>query len=129
MNSSPRIVLDIGAYHLEGLQVALIGAGVGVRQAEGGQQAQPAPAAGEVPILPAAQVVQQGLVIPLHDDAHIAHAGVGHAGEGEVDEPVATAEGERGAGPLAHQLPQAGRGQIRINDAGQFRHFCTSSLV
>ena len=82
-------VLDIAAHVLQRVYDALVLAGAG----EGGQQLEAAALAGHVPLLAGAHVVEQGGVVALHDDAHVAHARVLKVAEGEVDEPVAPAKG------------------------------------
>ena len=72
--------------------------------AEGGQDAQAAVLAAQVPVLAGTYMIQQGLIALVDDQAHVADARVDIAGEHEVDQAVPTAEGQRagiaGAGQL-----------------------------
>ena len=94
-----RNVTHIGGDGVERLDGAGVVAAVIFRQAERRQHTQPAVAAAHVPVLAAADMVEQGLVVALHDDADVAYTGVHHGGEGKVDKTVASAErkGRRGA--------------------------------
>ena len=81
-------------------------------QAERGQDAQTAGFAVEIPGLAAADMVEQGLVIALHDNADVADAGIDHGGEGQVDQAVPAAEGQGSRGAMGNQITQGGVGAI-----------------
>ena len=48
----------------------------------------------QVPLLAGADMVHQGLVVVLRDDADMTDAGIGHIGQGKVDLTVAAAVGQ-----------------------------------
>ena len=75
---------------------------------EGGQHSQTTALTGQIPVLAAAQMIQQRLALLLHDHADVYNAGVDHVGEHEIDHAVAAAKGDRGDGAVAGQLTQMG---------------------
>ena len=91
------------------------------------QQVQPAAAARQVPRLAAAEVVEQGLIVPLHDDADAVHARVRERRERKVDQPVAPAKRQRCVRAVARQVPEPRGAVICVNDAVYFAHACTSA--
>ena len=93
---------------------------------EGGQQAQAAVHTAQVPVLAGAQVVQQALVVAVQDHAHVGDAGVDHAAEDEVDNAVASREGDGGGDPVEGQFPQVVVFFIREDDSMQAFHLDTS---
>ena len=90
--------------------------------AEGRQKAQSAALAAHVPLLAAADVVEQRLVVLLHDDAHVAHAGVLQRGERKVYEPIASRKGQRRRGAARDQLVEPGLSAVRKNQSVKIDH-------
>ena len=72
--------------------------------AEGRQDEQALSLAGEIPRLAGAEVVHQGLIVVLGDNADLVDAGVDHIGKRKIDQAVAAAEGHRAHGALFRQL-------------------------
>ena len=70
----------------------------------------------QIPFLPGADVVHQGLVVVLRDNAQMRDAGIGHIGQGEVDLAVAPAVGQRRHRPLVRQLSEGAVVDIGKND-------------
>ena len=95
--------------------------------AERRQQVQPAAAARQIPRLAAAEVVEQGLIVPLHDDADAVHARVRERRERKVDQPVAPAKRQRCVRAVARQVPKPRGAVICVNDAVYLAHACTSA--
>ena len=91
------------------------------------QQMQTPAAARQVPRLAAAEMVEQGLIVPLHDDADAVHARVGERRERKVDQPVAPAERQGCIRAPARQIAEPRRAAIRVNDTMNFTHTCTSA--
>ena len=112
-------VLDVAAHVFKRVYDALVLAGAG----EGGQQLEAAALAGHVPLLAGAYVVEQGGVVALHDDAHVAHAGVLEVGEGEVNEPVAPCKRQGGRGAHHDQLAQVAARAVGQNKSVQVYHY------
>ena len=123
-------LLQVGAHAGQGVHLAgkLPHASGALLMGEGGQQAQAAVHAAQVPVLAGAQVVQQALVVALDGHAHVGHAGVDHAAEDEVDETVASREGDGGGHAGLRQLPQATALFIGKDDAVQFAFHLDTSL-
>ena len=117
-------VFQIVGHAGQGVHVAPVLAAP-LRIAEGGQDAQAAVAAGQLPILTGAHVVQQGLIALMYNDAHVGNAGVDIVGEHEVHQAVPPAEGQGAGVPGTGQLPQVGVGPVRKNDAVQVVHACS----
>lgn len=142
-NGDVRLVGDVALQHLLIIDVAdrvavaqehVILLGVGQKAADGGKRLHPVveggaavaegrqneeavPAAGEVPRLARAQMIHQGLVVALGDHAHLVDARIDHVGEGEVDQAVAPAEGNRSHGAVVGQLADALLMHVGKNDA------------
>ena len=119
------VLLDVPYVALDGEQRvddADIVAAAGALAAEGREQAQSAALAAHVPLLAAADVVQQRLVILLHDDAHVVHAGVLQRGEREVYEPVAPRKGQGRRGAARNQLVESGLSAVRKNQSVKIDH-------
>ena len=115
----------IGDDRVERLRRAgIVAAGVG---AERRQQMQAPAAARQVPRLAAAEMVEQGLIVPLHDDADAVHARVGQRRERKVDQPVAPAKRQGRIRAPARQVTEPRRAAIRVNDTMNFTHTCTSA--
>ena len=95
--------------------------------AERRQQVQPAAAARQIPRLAAAEVVEQGLIVPLHDDADAVHTRVRERRERKVDQPVAPAKRQRCVRAVARQVPKPRGAVICVNDAVYLAHACTSA--
>ena len=95
---------DIPQHRAQGVQGALVDARV-IMGHEGGQDKEPVMLAVELPFLAGAQVVHQGVVILLGDDAHVGQARIHQAGEDEVDAAIAAGKGYRGHGPGKGQVP------------------------
>ena len=95
--------------------------------AERRQQMQTPAAARQIPRLAAAEMVEQGLIVPLHDDADAVHARVGQRRERKVDQPVAPAERQGCIRAPARQIAEPRRAAIRVNDTMNFTHTCTSA--
>ena len=122
--------LQIGADPRQGLHLApvLPDAAHHIVIREGGQQAQAAVLPAQIPVLAGTQVVQQALVVALDGYAHVGHAGVDHAAEDEVDETVASREGDGSGHAGLRQLPQAAALFIGKDDAVQFAFHLDTSL-
>ena len=105
-------VADVLAHGVESFHRAGVVALVVLGQTERRQDAQAAGLAVEIPGLAAADVVEQGLIIALHDDADVADAGIDHGGEGQVDQAVAAAEGQRSRRAVGDEITQSGVGAI-----------------
>ena len=93
--------------------------------AEGGQDAQAAVLAAQVPVLAGAQVVQEGLIVLVDDDAHVGDAGIDIVGEHKVDEAVAPAEGERTGVAGTGELTQVGISAIGKEKSVEVVHACS----
>ena len=121
-------ILQIGAYPVQGLHLSPESAVIPVLYCgKGGQQPQTAVDAAQIPVLPAAQMVQQALVVAVEDDPHVKHAGVYQIAQHKVDHPVPAAEGHRGGRAVLRQLPQGGILIICKNQSVQAFHLRTSS--
>ena len=121
-------LLQVGAHAGQGVHLAgkLPHASGALLMGEGGQQAQAAVHAAQVPVLAGAQVVQQALVVALDGHAHVGHAGVDHAAEDKVDDAVAPRKGDGGGDPVQGQLPQVVVLLIGKDDSMQAFHLDTS---
>ena len=115
-------VLDVGADRDQSFHGAGVVAAVVLGQTEGGQHSQTAGTARHIPGFAAAQVVEQGLVVALHNDAHIDDAGVAHGGEGEVDDSVSAAEGQGRGGAHADELTQSRVSVVSENKTVEILH-------
>ena len=73
---------------------------------KGGQQRQAAVVAAEIPALAGAQMIQHGLALAVHDDAHVCDTGVDHGGEHEVDDPIVSGKGDGAVDAVGDELPQ-----------------------
>ena len=71
----------------------------------------------EVPLLPGADVVHEGLIIVLRDDADMADGGIRHVRQGEIDLTIAPAVGQGRHGALVRQLTEGAVIDIRKDDA------------
>ena len=118
-------VLQVVIHPGQGLHAAPVLAVAGLGVAEGGQDAQAAVLAAQVPVFAGAQVVQQGLIALVEDDAYIADAGVDHAAEYKVNHAVAAAEGQGAGVAGTGQLPQIGVGAVCEQDAVEIVHACS----
>ena len=84
---------------------------------EGGQQVEAGGLAGQIPRLAAADMVHQGLIVVVGDDANLADAGADHVGQREVDQAVTAAEGDGRHGADAGQLRDAAVVRVGKDDA------------
>ena len=114
-------VLDVAAHVLERVDYALVLAGAG----EGGQELEAAALAGHIPLLAGADMVEEGGIVALHDDAHVAHAGVLKVAQGEVYEPVAAREGQRRARADHDQLAEITAGAVGQNQSVEVYHYAS----
>ena len=87
-------------------------------------------AARQIPRLAAAEMVEQGLIVPLHDDADAVHTRVRERRERKVDQPVAPAERQGCTRVAAVRAMQAQRYQglgFTCNaqlPSGMLRRYC-----
>ena len=51
-------------------------------------------------------MIQHGLALAVHDDAHIGDTGVDHGGQHKVDDPVIPRKGDGAVDAVGDQLPQ-----------------------
>ena len=93
---------------------------------EGGQQLQAAVVAAQAPALAGAQMVQHGLALALHDDAHVGDAGVDEVGQHEIHHPVFTGEGNGAVYAGLDQFPQVGCLLVGEDDAMHSVHLAFS---
>ena len=121
-----RYALDIGAHPAQCLHAAAE-ASLGFRQPEGRQKPQSAGMPVEIPFPPAGEMVEQALIIPVHNDTEVTHTGVGHGGEHKVDEPIAPAKGDGGGVAVGHQCAKLRVGAQRIENALHIVHVCPST--
>ena len=121
--------LQVRAHPGQGLHLAPEGPhAAGLLIGEGGQEAQSAVLAAQIPVLAGAQVVQKALIVPVEHHAHVGDPSVDHAAEDEVDDPVAPGKGNRGGHPVGGQLPQAVVLLIGEDDPMQAFHLVCTSL-
>ena len=118
------VLLDIADVALHGEQ-RVYGADIPAHAAlaaEGRQKAQAAALAAHVPLLAAADVVQQRLVVLLHDDADVVHARVLQRGERKVYEPVPPRKWQGRRGAAHYQLVEPDRGAVSEDYSVQIDH-------
>ena len=118
-------VLQIVIHASQGLHAAPVLALALLGVAEGGQDAQAAVLAAQVPVLAGTQMVQQGLIALMDHHAHVGDAGVDAVGQHEVNQAVAAAEGQRAGVAGTGQLAQVGVGAVREQDAVEIVHACS----
>ena len=122
-------VLQVAGDAGQSLHVALILALVLSVIAEGRQDAQTAVLAAQLPILTGTQVVQQGLILLMDDDTDIGDTGVDIAGQHEVDQAIAAAEGQRTGVAGTSQLSQFLIRAVGEENAVQIIHACSPPLT
>ena len=117
-------LLQIGVYPRQGIHASLVIAVPSVGVSKGGQDAQSAVLAGEIPVLARSHVIQQGLVAGVDDEAHVGHAGVDQIGEHEVNDAVAPPIGHGAGIAVLGELPQGWVGAVGENNAMQLVAHC-----
>ena len=80
----------------------------------------------QIPLLAGADVIHQGVIILLHDDADVLDAAVDHRGQQEVNDAVATAHRQRRDGAGQGQLAQIGVIFAGVDNTHYVFHFLTS---
>ena len=115
-------ILKISGYAGQSLHVAPILAASLALISEGGQDAQAAVFAGQVPVLPGSQVIQQRLIALMDHQPHVGDTRVDIAGQHEIDQAVPPAKGQ-GAGVAGPgQLSQIGVRAIGEENAVEIIH-------
>ena len=118
-------IIEVGAQRVQNAEVFA----AGLLRDEGGQEEQAVVAGVQIPLLAGAEVVHQGAIVALHDDAHVAHAGIDHAGKDEVHHAIAARERQRRHRALVGQFPQGQIVLVGIDDAHHVLHFASASLL
>ena len=97
---------QIGAVGAQGVQRAGVNADVLTGQ-EGRKHLQTVVLTVQVPFLAGADMVHQGVVVLLHDNADVLHSAVDHAGNEEVDHTIAAGHGQSGNRAVQRQVTKA----------------------
>ena len=95
-------VAEVGAQRVEH---ALVNAGIIPRE-ERRQNKQAVVLAVQVPFLAAAEMIHEGMIIPLRNHADVARAGIDQAGHLKVDHAIASHDGQRRHGAGERQFAQ-----------------------
>ena len=110
-------LLNIGGDSVESFDGAGVVTPMMGRKTERRQHAKPAGAAAHIPGLTGSKMIEKGLVVTLHDNAHIHNAGIAQRGEGKVNETVTAADRKGSGRTLCNKLTELGIGFVSKNDA------------